>query len=122
MRFLRLCAVNCEFSEAQQTQTKNLRYNKSQNPRQSDRKVATCVNFNEGMEFHMPKRVSTKQLLIACRMSFDGKSNREIASELGFTEATVSNWRKLEIWKEFETELIDAYKQHALNLENGTPP
>ena len=69
----------------------------------------------------MPKRVSTKQLLMACQMSFDGKSNREIASELGFTEATVSNWRKLELWKEFEAELIDAYKQQALSLENVTP-
>ena len=70
----------------------------------------------------MPRRVSTKQLLIACQMSFEGKSNREIASELGFTETTVSNWRKLEIWQEFEAELIKAYKQQALNLENATPP
>ena len=69
----------------------------------------------------MPKRVSTKQLLIACQMSFEGKSNREIATELGFTEATVSNWRKLEIWKEFEVELIDAYKKQVLSLESGTP-
>ena len=69
----------------------------------------------------MPKRVSTKQLLIACQMSFEGKSNREIASELGFTEATVSNWRKLEIWKEFEAELIDAYKQQALKRDSPTP-
>ena len=69
----------------------------------------------------MPRRVSTKQLLIACQMSFDGKSNREIASELGFTETTVSNWRKLKIWQEFEAELIDAYKQQALNLESATP-
>ena len=69
----------------------------------------------------MPKRVSTKQLLMACQMSFDGKSNREIASEFGFTEATVSNWRKLKIWQEFEVELIDAYKKQALNLESGTP-
>ena len=69
----------------------------------------------------MPKRVSTKQLLIACQMSFEGKSNREIASELGFTEATVSNWRKLELWKEFEAELIDAYKKQALNVKSETP-
>ena len=69
----------------------------------------------------MPKRVSTKQLLIACQMSFEGKSNREIASELGFTETTVSNWRKLKIWQEFEAELIDAYKQQVLNLESATP-
>ena len=69
----------------------------------------------------MPRRVSTKQLLIACQMSFEGKSNREIASRLGFTEATVSNWRKLEVWKEFEAELIDAYKQQALNIDSVTP-
>ena len=69
----------------------------------------------------MPRRVSTKQLLIACQMSFEGKSNREIAGALGFTETTVSNWRKLEIWQEFEAELIDAYKQQALNLETATP-
>ena len=69
----------------------------------------------------MPRRVSTKQLLIACQMSFEGKGNREIANELGFTETTVSNWRKLEVWKEFEAELIDAYKQQVLSLENVTP-
>ena len=70
----------------------------------------------------MPKRVSSKQVLIACQMSFDGKGNREIASELGFTEATVSNWRKLELWQEFEAELIKAYKQQVLSLESATPP
>ena len=69
----------------------------------------------------MPRRVSTKQLLIACQMSFEGKGNREIAKELGFTETTVSNWRKLEIWQEFEAELIDAYKQQALNLDSASP-
>lgn len=69
----------------------------------------------------MPKRVSTKHVLMACQMSFDGKSNREIAKVLGFTETTVSNWRKLEIWQEFEAELIEAYKQQALNLESVTP-
>ena len=54
-------------------------------------------------------------------MSFEGKGNREIAKELGFTETTVSNWRKLEIWQEFEAELIDAYKQQALNLDSASP-
>ena len=69
----------------------------------------------------MPRRVSTKQLLMACQMSFEGKSNREIARELGFTEATVSSWRKSEIWKDFEAELIKAYKEQALNLGGETP-
>ena len=70
----------------------------------------------------MPRRVSTKQVLKACQMSFDGKGNREIANELGFTEATVSNWRKLEIWQEFEAELIKAYKQQVLSLEQNVTP
>ena len=69
----------------------------------------------------MPKRVSTKQILMACQMSFDGVSNGEIAKRFEVTDATVSNWRKLEIWQEFEAELIDAYKQQALSLENVTP-
>ena len=69
----------------------------------------------------MPKRTSTKQLLMACQMSFEGKGNREIATEFGVTQATVSNWRKLKIWQEFEAELIKAYKEQALNLENPTP-
>ena len=70
----------------------------------------------------MPKRISTKCVLRACQMSFEGKSNREIANMLGFTETTVSNWRKLEIWQEFEVELIDAYKQQVLSIESATPP
>ena len=70
----------------------------------------------------MPKRVSTKQILMACYMSFDGVSNGEIAKRFEVTDATVSNWRKLEIWQEFEDELIDAYKQQALSLESATPP
>lgn len=69
----------------------------------------------------MPKRVSTKHVLMACQMSFDGKGNREIANALGFTETTVSNWRKLEIWREFEEELIEAYKQQVLSFEGATP-
>ena len=69
----------------------------------------------------MARRVSKKQVLIACQMSFEGKANREIAHELGFSEATVSNWRKLEIWKEFEAELVDAYKQQVLSFENSNP-
>ena len=71
----------------------------------------------------MPRRVSKKHLLMACQMSFEGKANKDIASELGFTEATVSSWRKSEIWLEFESELVKAYKEQILNLNpaNGTP-
>ena len=68
----------------------------------------------------MPKKVSTKQVLTACQMSFDGKSNKEISAELGFTETTVCGWRNTEAWQEFEAELIDAYKQQILRKNYGT--
>lgn len=70
----------------------------------------------------MPKRVSAKQILMACQMSFDGMSNGEIAKRFEVTDATVSNWRKLEIWQEFEAELIKNYKQQVLSLDSATPP
>ena len=66
----------------------------------------------------MSRHFDTKQVLIACQMSFNGKSNREIADFLDRTEATVSNWRKLEIWQEFEAELIKAYKERILRFED----
>ena len=69
----------------------------------------------------MPKHTSKKQILNACRMSFEGISNREIAKMFDVTEATVSNWRKQEIWQDFEAELVDAYKQQVLASEFATP-
>ena len=72
--------------------------------------------------FRMPKRISTKHILMACQLSFDGMSNGEIAKKFEVTDATVSNWRKLELWQEFEAELIDAYKQQVLSLESAAPP
>ena len=65
----------------------------------------------------MPKRCGQKQILTACRMSFDGASNREIADSIGITETTVSGWRKLKIWQELESQLVDAYKQQMLELD-----
>jgi len=65
----------------------------------------------------MPKALGVKQILTACQMSFEGVANREIADKLGATEATISNWRKSEIWQEFEAELIEAYKQRLLSFQ-----
>ena len=69
----------------------------------------------------MSRRFGSKKVLQACEMSFEGLSNRKIADILHVTETTVSNWRKLEIWKDFEAELIQAYKQHALKFDSATP-
>ena len=77
-------------------------------------------------DVRMPKRVSKKDILTGCLMSFEGISNRQIGKTLGYTETTVSNWRKTEMWTEFEIELVKAYKEEVLSnpkliLENATP-
>ena len=47
-------------------------------------------------------------------MSFNGKSNAEIAEHFKVTDSTVSRWRKLQVWIDFENELVAAYKAAAL--------
>ena len=70
----------------------------------------------------MPRRLGAKQVLIACRMAFEGLSNGEIANLLDVTDTTVSNWRRLEVWKDFEADLINAYKEQALeNMDFAIP-
>lgn len=68
----------------------------------------------------MPKKMGQKQILTACQMAFEGKSNAEIAEVFDVKDVTISSWRKLEIWQEFEAELVDAYKQQLLT-EFATP-
>ena len=53
-------------------------------------------------------------ILTACEMSFKGVSNAEIAEHFKVTDSTVSRWRKLQIWIDFENELVAAYKTAAL--------
>ena len=66
--------------------------------------------------FAMATRVQPKKLLTACQMSFEGKRNKEIAEVLRVSEATISRWRKHDLWIEFELELIAAQKQQALQV------
>ena len=60
------------------------------------------------------RRSNTKTILTACEMSFSGKSDTEIASDLGTSVSNVSRWRKNPIWVEFEQELITVHKQSLL--------
>ena len=60
------------------------------------------------------RRSNTKTILTACEMSFAGKTDTEIATTLGTSVSNVSRWRKNEIWKEFEQELISAHKESLL--------
>ncbi|MDE0424484.1 MAG: hypothetical protein OXN25_23080 [Candidatus Poribacteria bacterium] len=63
---------------------------------------------------------SKGRILAACEMSFKGRSNAEIASHFKVTDSTVSRWRRLELWIDFEKELVAAYKAAALQKHQGT--
>ena len=63
---------------------------------------------------------SKGRILAACEMSFKGKSNAEIAAHFNVTDSTVSRWQKLQLWIEFENELVAAYKDAALQKHQGT--
>ena len=60
------------------------------------------------------RRSNTKTILTACEMSFSGKTDTEIATDLGTSVSNVSRWRKNPIWVEFEQELITAHKESLL--------
>ena len=60
------------------------------------------------------RRSNTKTILTACEMSFNGKTDNEIATDLGVSVSAVSRWRKNKVWKEFEEELIAAHKESLL--------
>ena len=58
-------------------------------------------------------------ILTACEMSFNGVSNAKIAEHFNVTDSTVSRWRKLQVWIDFENELVDAYKAAALKNQHA---
>ena len=58
-------------------------------------------------------------ILAACEMSFNGVSNAKIAEHFDVTDSTVSRWRKLQVWIDFENELVDAYKAAALGKSHS---
>ena len=73
------------------------------------------------------RRLNAKMILTACEMSFNGKTDSEIAVLLETSVSNVSRWRKSEVWKEFEQELIADHKQSLIEarrsatLEERTP-
>ena len=60
------------------------------------------------------RRSNTKTILTACEMSFNGKTDNEIATDLGASVSAVSRWRKHEVWQQFEQELISVHKESLL--------
>ena len=72
------------------------------------------------------RRLNTKMILTACEMSFNGKTDAEVAADLDVSVSNVSRWRKHKIWREFEEELISAHKKslleaHHATLDDSTP-
>lgn len=65
------------------------------------------------------RNASKGRILTACEMSFKGVSNTEIAAHFEVSDSTVSRWRKLQVWIEFEDELVAAYKAAALKNQQG---
>ena len=66
------------------------------------------------------RRSNTKAILTACEMSFTGKTDNEIAADLGTSVSAVSRWRKHPMWIEFEQELIATHKQSLLETHRST--
>ena len=66
------------------------------------------------------RQAKKKLILDACKLSFDGKSDSEVAKELDVHVSAVSRWRKHPIWQGFEGELIDAHKQSLLEVQPTT--
>ena len=64
------------------------------------------------------RSTSKGTILAACEMSFKGVSNSKIAERFKVTDSTVSRWRKLQVWIDFENELVAAYKAAALNTSH----
>jgi len=66
------------------------------------------------------RQANKKLLLEACKLSFEGKRDVEIAEILGINVSAMWKWRKTEFWQEFEQELIDRHKQSLLQAQSST--
>ena len=66
------------------------------------------------------RQAKKKVILDACQLSFNGKTDLEIADILGTAVSGVSRWRKSQLWQDFEQELIDAHKRSLLEAQPTT--
>ena len=62
---------------------------------------------------------SPKVILTACEMVYQGASHVKVGEKLGVSKRTLVQWKKTELWREFERELIAATKAEILNGESG---
>lgn len=51
--------------------------------------------------------LNSKQVIRACRLSFQGNTDEDIANELKVHAATISRWRQLPLWQQTHSKLIE---------------
>ena len=72
---------------------------------------AKRVRFSINLHSEVLKMRNSRLLLKACRLSFDGKTDEEIAAVFDVHWRTIANWRRRKLWKDFHAELISAEKK-----------
>ena len=53
------------------------------------------------------ERLNPKQIIKACRLSFQGESDQKVANKLKVHKSTIPRWRKHELWQKTEAQLIE---------------
>ena len=64
----------------------------------------------------MPKTLNKKHICHACRLHFEGDTLTDIAILLEVNPATLSRWRKTNIWIDYENELLEQFKSTSDSL------
>lgn len=59
----------------------------------------------------MPIPLNPKKIRQACRLHFNGDTFQEIAILMDINPNTLTRWRKTDIWKDYEAELLEQYEQ-----------
>ena len=59
----------------------------------------------------MPKRRNPKLIRQACRLHFNGDLLKDIAVMMDINRCTISQWRKTDIWINYEAELLEQYEK-----------
>lgn len=57
------------------------------------------------------EKLNPKQIIKACRLSFQGDSDEKVAKKIKVHKSTIIRWRKLELWQKMEQQLLEAAMQ-----------
>lgn len=57
------------------------------------------------------EKLNPKQIIKACRLSFQGDSDEKVAKKVKVHKSTIIRWRKLELWQKMEQQLLEAAMQ-----------